>query len=126
MAAIEVPVGADLVEAPFGGSVWKLMVAEGDEVEAGDVIAVIEAMKMECAVESPGSGTVAALYLKERQAVQPGAPMMALRRNVSPPGEGLRHVPIQKSMPEACEKRAETYCSRWVTETFSHTFGMRR
>ncbi|WP_310535202.1 urea carboxylase [Novosphingobium sp.] len=81
VAAIEVPDGADLVEAPFGGSVWKLMVAEGDEVEAGDVIAVIEAMKMECAVESPGSGTVAALYLKERQAVQPGAPMMALRRH---------------------------------------------
>ncbi|MDE2403131.1 MAG: urea carboxylase [Sphingomonadales bacterium] len=79
-AAIEVPDGADLVEAPFGGSVWKLLVSAGDEVEAGDTIAVIEAMKMECAVESPGAGTVAALYLKERQAIQPGAPMLALRR----------------------------------------------
>lgn len=78
--AVEVPEGADLIEAPFGGSVWKLLVAAGDEVEAGDTIAVIEAMKMECAVESPGSGTVAALYMQERQSLQPGAPMLALRR----------------------------------------------
>jgi len=80
-AAIEVPEGADLIEAPFGGSVWKLLVAPGDTVEAGDVIAVIEAMKMECPFESPGSGTIAALYMQERQSLQPGAPMLALRRN---------------------------------------------
>jgi len=80
-AAIEVPEGADLIEAPFGGSVWKLMVAPGDTVEAGDVIAVIEAMKMECPFESPASGTIAALYMQERQSLQPGAPMLALRRH---------------------------------------------
>jgi urea carboxylase len=80
-AVIEVPEGADLIEAPFGGSVWKLLVAPGDTVEAGDVIAVIEAMKMECQFESPGSGTIAALYIQERQSLQPGAPMLALRRH---------------------------------------------
>jgi len=80
-AAIEVPVGADLIEAPFGGSVWKLLVAAGDKVKAGDVIAVIEAMKMECPLESPGSGTIAALYMHERQSLQPGTPMLALRRH---------------------------------------------
>ena len=52
--------------------------APGDTVEAGDTIAVIEAMKMECPVESPGAGTVAALYLEERQSLLPGAPMLAL------------------------------------------------
>ena len=80
-APIEVPEGADLIEAPFGGSVWKLMVAPGDTVEAGDIIAVIEAMKMECPFESPASGTIAALYMQERQSLQPGAPMLALRRH---------------------------------------------
>jgi urea carboxylase len=80
-STIELPEGADLVEAPFGGSVWKLLVAEGDDVKAGDTIAVLEAMKMECPVESPGSGTVAALYMEEKQALQPGAPMLALRRH---------------------------------------------
>jgi urea carboxylase len=80
-APIQVPEGADLIEAPFGGSVWKLMVAPGDTVKAGDVIAVIEAMKMECPFESPASGTVAALYMQERQSLQPGAPMLALMRH---------------------------------------------
>jgi urea carboxylase len=80
-AAIVLPDGADLIEAPFGGSVWKLLVAPGDTVKAGDVIAVIEAMKMECPFESPASGTIAALYMQERQSLQPGAPMLALRRN---------------------------------------------
>jgi urea carboxylase len=78
--AIDLPDGADLVEAPFGGSVWKLLVKAGDAVEAGDTIAIIEAMKMECMVHSPGSGTVEALYVQERQSLQPGAPMMALRK----------------------------------------------
>ncbi len=79
-AAIEVPEGADLIEAPFGGSVWKLLVSPGDTVAEGDVIAVIEAMKMECPFESPASGTVEAVYIAESQSLQPGAPMLALRR----------------------------------------------
>ena len=79
--AIKVPEGTDLIEAPFGGSVWKLLVAEGDEVKAGDVIAVIEAMKMESPLESPDNGTIAALYIRERQSLEPGAPMLALRRH---------------------------------------------
>ncbi|WP_156254660.1 urea carboxylase [Sandarakinorhabdus oryzae] len=79
-AAVDVPDGAELVESPFGGSVWKLLVKPGDVVKAGDTIAVIEAMKMECPVESPAAGTVVALYLAERQPLQPGAPMLALRR----------------------------------------------
>ena len=80
-ASIALPEGSDLIEAPFGGSVWKLMVAPGDKVAAGDVIAVIEAMKMECPFESPADGTIAALYIAERDALQPGSPMLALRRH---------------------------------------------
>jgi urea carboxylase len=38
-------------------------------------------MKMECPVHSPGAGTIAALYMKEKQALQPGSPMLALRRH---------------------------------------------
>ena len=79
---VDIPDGADLVEAPFGGSVWKLLVAVGDDVKAGDTIAVLEAMKMECAVSSPTAGTVAALYVRETQSLQPGAPMVALTRHM--------------------------------------------
>ena len=81
VAAVEVPEGSELIEAPFGGSVWKLMVEPGDAVEEGDIIAVIESMKMECPFESPASGTVSALYMQERQSLQPGTPMLALRRS---------------------------------------------
>jgi urea carboxylase len=78
--SVSVPEGAELLEAPFGGSVWKLNVAPGDHVAAGDVIAVIEAMKMECPLEAPAAGTVAAAYIAPGQALQPGAPLLALRR----------------------------------------------
>ncbi|WP_299307335.1 urea carboxylase [uncultured Croceicoccus sp.] len=78
--AIEVPDGAELIEAPFGGSVWKMNVAPGDSVTEGQIIAIIESMKMECPFESPASGTIAAIYAEERQALTPGAPMVALRR----------------------------------------------
>lgn len=78
--AIAVPEGADVVEAPFGGSVWKLLVAPGDDVQAGDTIAVLESMKMECPVVSPGAGRVVALYVTEKQALQPGAPIFALEK----------------------------------------------
>lgn len=81
-AAVEVPEGADLIEAPFGGSVWKLLVSPGDHVAEGEVIAVIEAMKMECPFEAPASGTVEAVYIAESQSVHPGAPMLALRRSL--------------------------------------------
>jgi urea carboxylase len=76
--AVSLPDGAELVEAPFGGSVWKLMKALGDSVAAGETIAVLEAMKMEFPVVSPAAGTVAALYVTERQAVSPGTPVLAL------------------------------------------------
>lgn len=79
-AAIEVPEGADLIEAPFGGSLWKLLVGPGDSVTEGEVIAVIEAMKMECPFEAPATGTVEAVYIAQGQSVSPGAPMLALRR----------------------------------------------
>jgi len=77
--AIDLPDGSEMIEAPFGGSVWKLLVEAGDAVEAGQTIAVIEAMKMESPLESPASGTIAALYIEERQSIEPGAPILALR-----------------------------------------------
>ncbi|WP_374574370.1 urea carboxylase [Phenylobacterium sp.] len=75
---IEAPEGSDLIEAPLGGSVWKMLVRPGDRVEKGAVIAVIEAMKTECDVPSPAAGVVREVYAQERQAIAPGAPMIAL------------------------------------------------
>ncbi|TDD80556.1 pyruvate carboxylase, partial [Actinomadura darangshiensis] len=59
------------VPAPFDGSVT-LRVAKGDEVAAGDVVATIEAMKMEAAITAPVAGTVARLAVPEATPVQAG------------------------------------------------------
>jgi urea carboxylase len=75
---VEIPEGCELVEAPFGGVVWKLEIAEGNSVAAGQTVAVIEAMKMESAVPSPLGGKVCRIYVSERQLVTPGAPLFAL------------------------------------------------
>lgn len=79
--AVILPDGAELIEAPMGGSVWKLVKAPGDAVAAGETIAVMEAMKMEFSVVSPAAGTVVSLFVAERQTVSPGAPMLALVRS---------------------------------------------
>ena len=57
--------------APFDGVVT-LSVAEGDEVEAGDVVATIEAMKMEASITAPQAGTVERVALSGTQAVEGG------------------------------------------------------
>ncbi|WP_304178422.1 urea carboxylase [Phenylobacterium aquaticum] len=77
-APILAPEGSELVEAPLGGSVWKMLVRVGDRVEKGAVIAVIEAMKTECDVAAPNAGVVRQVYAQERQPIAPGAPMIAV------------------------------------------------
>jgi urea carboxylase len=77
---VQLPEGTELIEAPFGGIIWKLLVTPGEDVSSDASLAVIEAMKMEFAVETPGAGTIEAVFVAERQAIQPGAPMFAFRR----------------------------------------------
>jgi urea carboxylase len=77
-AAITVPDGSDVVEAPLGGNVWKVLVEPGQRVEAGAVIAVIEAMKAEVDVNSLVAGVVTAVYAQPAQAIAAGAPIMAI------------------------------------------------
>ncbi|CAM3934851.1 pyruvate carboxylase [Janibacter anophelis] len=59
------------VAAPFAGVVTP-QVAEGDEVAAGDVVATIEAMKMEASITTPQAGTVSRLAIGGRQQVEGG------------------------------------------------------
>jgi urea carboxylase len=86
-AAIVVPDGSDLVEAPLGGNVWKVLVAPGQRVAAGAVIAVIEAMKAEVDVSSPTAGVVTAVYAQPGGAIAAGAPIVAVAPDLSGLGE---------------------------------------
>ena len=58
------------VESEVTGSVWKVQVEVGDSVSEGDVILILESMKMEIPVESPTDGTVAELRVQPEEAVQ--------------------------------------------------------
>ncbi len=60
------------IGANIPGNVFKILVKEGDKVEAGQPIAILEAMKMETNVISPISGTVYKIHVKESQRVAAG------------------------------------------------------
>jgi biotin carboxyl carrier protein len=65
--------GAGTVQAIMPGSIVRVLVTEGDQVEAGDVLLVLEAMKMENELHAPVSGVVKAVYASTGQAVEMNA-----------------------------------------------------
>ncbi len=64
--------GGAEVAASVSGTVWKLLVKAGDKVEKGDVIAILEAMKMEIDVEATASGTISSVAVSQNQPVEEG------------------------------------------------------
>lgn len=61
---------AKKVTLETAGSVWKLLVAEGDTVEEGQELFIMEVMKMEVPYEAPASGTVTKLNIAEGDVVE--------------------------------------------------------
>jgi biotin carboxyl carrier protein len=61
------------VEAQITGNVWKIEKAPGDAVEEGEVILILESMKMEIPVEAPSSGRLAQICVAEGASVEEGA-----------------------------------------------------
>ena len=65
-----------MVTAPLAGSVRKILVAAGDSVTAGQVVAILEAMKMETEITAPKAGKVAKVLVEVGAAVQGGDPII--------------------------------------------------
>ena len=60
------------IKLETGGSVWKMHVAAGDEVAAGQEMFILEVMKMEVPYEAPEAGTVSAVHIAAGDVVEEG------------------------------------------------------
>lgn len=64
--------GQEAVEAPMPGNIWKIQVSEGDMVKAGDILLILEAMKMENEILAPRDGKVVSIRTTEGSVVNTG------------------------------------------------------
>jgi oxaloacetate decarboxylase alpha subunit len=62
----------------LAGNVVKVLVAPGDEVEQGETLLIIEAMKMETEVSAPQAGRVAEVFVRQGDAVAVGDPLVTI------------------------------------------------
>lgn len=69
---------AEPVTAPLAGNIFKVMVTAGEHVQEGDVLIILEAMKMETEVRAAHAGTVQDVQVKEGDAVTVGMPLLHL------------------------------------------------
>nr|WP_068063089.1 urea carboxylase [Nocardia xishanensis] len=72
------PAGATVVTAPMIGNVWRVEVEEGQRLDAGTPVAILEAMKLELPVHSPGAGTVLRVLTAPGAKVAPGTPLAVI------------------------------------------------
>ena len=70
--------GGTPVTAPMSGNIWKVVATEGQTVAAGDVLFILEAMKMETEVKAAQAGTVRGICVKAGDAVAVGDTVMTL------------------------------------------------
>ena len=71
--------GPNEVTAPLQGNMWKVHVKEGDTVEEGQLLCVIEAMKMENEITAHKAGTVAELPIEEGKPISTGDPIAVIK-----------------------------------------------
>ncbi|QGF25178.1 biotin/lipoyl-binding protein [Raineyella fluvialis] len=69
---------ANSIVAPLAGSVARIMVEEGQTITAGQVLVVLEAMKMETEITAPSDGTVGSILVEVGDAVQGGQALISL------------------------------------------------
>jgi oxaloacetate decarboxylase alpha subunit len=78
IAPAETVSDAEAVPAPLAGNIFKINVQTGSEVAEGDILIVLEAMKMETEIRAARGGVVQDLHVKEGDSVTVGAPLLSL------------------------------------------------
>ena len=77
-AAPSASTSSQSIDAPLAGNVFKVLVRNGDSVSEGDVVMILEAMKMETEIRSAFTGTVTDITVGEGDAVTSGQPLILL------------------------------------------------
>ncbi|VFM97692.1 MAG: oxaloacetate decarboxylase, alpha subunit [Candidatus Kentron sp. G] len=72
------PGSGDPVPAPLAGNIFKIVARDGQQVSSGEVLVIMEAMKMETEIRAPRDGTVTQVNVKEGEAVQVGHTLVFL------------------------------------------------
>src|SRR5271155_52631 len=71
--------GPDTLTSPLQGNMWKVLVKQGDTVEEGQLLCIIEAMKMENEITASKAGTITELPIVEGAPIQAGAPIATIK-----------------------------------------------
>ena len=71
--------GPDTLESPLQGNMWKVLVKQGDTVTEGQILCIIEAMKMENEITAHKTGTIAELPIVEGEPINAGAPIATIK-----------------------------------------------
>ncbi|WBT38591.1 urea carboxylase [Hyphomicrobium sp. DMF-1] len=79
----DLPAGSLAVASPVPGAVWKIEVSKGARVKEGDVLVVVESMKMEMSVHAPADGTVSEIRCAEGRPVALGQTLIVLAEDAS-------------------------------------------
>lgn len=74
----EVVITGKVIESPMPGTIWKVLVKEGDTVKRGDSVLILEAMKMENNIASEYNGTVKRIFVKEGSFVKAESVIMEI------------------------------------------------
>ena len=67
-----------IINAPLGGNIFKLIAQEGQSLEPDATVLILEAMKMETEIKSPGAGVVTKIFVKAGDSVKPGDPLFEI------------------------------------------------
>ena len=78
-AGAAVTAAGEVVAAPMPGNILNVNVSQGQAVKAGDVLVILEAMKMENEICAPKDGTVAQVVTSKGSVVDTGAPLVVIK-----------------------------------------------
>ncbi len=68
----------EVVKSPMPGNILKINVSQGQAVKEGDVLIVLEAMKMENEITAPKAGSIAQIAVSKGQVVETGSPLVVI------------------------------------------------